>query len=199
MEVIRIKKILARNWPIGICLHCIRTLLWFVPTMSTLIYIALLASILQVLKLVKMWKYWQKISLIQSTEGQLSWIFLPSTEIPLIRWCRDMGQNQLKYLTLFLDPNVSKCIQNQNFSFFSFFLLIQYEWFHSYLPIYGQTDPKTTIVAEPAALMVVKPPARSLGGLSLARRPLLLQSYNFGPNNYQNPKFFYGQKIPKRL
>ena len=114
--------------------------------MSTLIYIALLASILQVLKLVKMWKYWQKISLIQSTEGQLSWIFLPSTEIPLIRWCRDMGQNQLKYLTWFLDPNVSKCIQNQNFRFFSFFLLIQYEWFHSYLPIYGQTDPKTTIV-----------------------------------------------------
>ena len=58
--------------------------------------------------------------------------------------------------------------------------------------IYGQTDPKTTIVAEPAALMVVKPPARSFGGLSLARRPLLLQSYNFGPNNYQNSKLFYG-------
>ena len=36
MEVICIKKILAWNWPIGICLHCVRTLLWFVPTMSTL-------------------------------------------------------------------------------------------------------------------------------------------------------------------
>ena len=36
MEVIRIKKILARNLPIGICLHCVRTLSWFVPTMSTL-------------------------------------------------------------------------------------------------------------------------------------------------------------------
>ena len=31
-------------------------------------------------------------------------------------------------------------------------------------------DPKTAIVAEPAALMVVTPPARSPGGLSLARR-----------------------------
>ena len=39
MEVIRIKKILARNWPIGICLHCVRTLSWFVPTMSTLTYV----------------------------------------------------------------------------------------------------------------------------------------------------------------
>ena len=38
MEVIRIKKILARNWPIGICLHCVRTLLWFVSTMSTLTF-----------------------------------------------------------------------------------------------------------------------------------------------------------------
>ena len=38
MEVIRIKKILARNWPIGICLHCVRTLSWFVPTMSTLTF-----------------------------------------------------------------------------------------------------------------------------------------------------------------
>ena len=36
MEVIRIKEILAQNWSIGICLHCVRTLLWFVPTMSTL-------------------------------------------------------------------------------------------------------------------------------------------------------------------
>ena len=36
MEVIRIKKILVRNWPIGICLHCVRTLSWFIPTMSTL-------------------------------------------------------------------------------------------------------------------------------------------------------------------
>ena len=26
-----------RNWPIGICLHCVRTLSWFVLTMSTLI------------------------------------------------------------------------------------------------------------------------------------------------------------------
>ena len=41
MEVIRIKKILARNWPIGICLHCVRTLSWFVPTMSTLILVYL--------------------------------------------------------------------------------------------------------------------------------------------------------------
>ena len=39
MEVICIKKILVRNWPIGICLHCVRTLSWFVPTMSTLKYI----------------------------------------------------------------------------------------------------------------------------------------------------------------
>ena len=31
-------------------------------------------------------------------------------------------------------------------------------------------NPKTAIVAEPAALMVVTPPARSPGGLSLARR-----------------------------
>ena len=38
MEVIRIKKILARNRPIGIYLHCVRTLLWFIPTMSTLPY-----------------------------------------------------------------------------------------------------------------------------------------------------------------
>ena len=36
MEVIRIKKILAQNLPIGICLHWVRTLSWFVPTMSTL-------------------------------------------------------------------------------------------------------------------------------------------------------------------
>ena len=36
MEVIRIKKILAQNLPIGICLHCVRTLSWFIPTMSTL-------------------------------------------------------------------------------------------------------------------------------------------------------------------
>ena len=32
-------KILVRNWPIGICLQCVRTLLWFVPTMSTLVWI----------------------------------------------------------------------------------------------------------------------------------------------------------------
>ena len=37
MEVIRIKKILVWNWPIGICLHCVRTLSWFVLTMSTLL------------------------------------------------------------------------------------------------------------------------------------------------------------------
>ena len=38
--VIRIRKILARNWPIAICLHCVRTLLWFVLTMSTLLLIS---------------------------------------------------------------------------------------------------------------------------------------------------------------
>ena len=31
---------LAQNWPIGICLHRVRTLLWFVPTMSTLLVTA---------------------------------------------------------------------------------------------------------------------------------------------------------------
>ena len=36
MEVVSIKKILARNWPIGICLHCVRRSSWIVPTMSTL-------------------------------------------------------------------------------------------------------------------------------------------------------------------
>ena len=39
MKVIRIKNILAQNWPIGIFHHCVRTLSWFVPTMSTLLYI----------------------------------------------------------------------------------------------------------------------------------------------------------------
>ena len=46
MEVIRIQKILARNWPIGICLHCVRTLSWFVPTMSTLLFVSFIFIIL---------------------------------------------------------------------------------------------------------------------------------------------------------
>ena len=36
VQVKCIKKILAPNWPIGICLHSVRTSSWFVPTMSTL-------------------------------------------------------------------------------------------------------------------------------------------------------------------
>ena len=39
MEVVRIKKILAQNWPIGICLHCVRRSSWIVPTTSTLLYV----------------------------------------------------------------------------------------------------------------------------------------------------------------
>ena len=39
MEVVCIKKLLPPNWPIGMCLHCVKSLLWFVPTMSTLTYI----------------------------------------------------------------------------------------------------------------------------------------------------------------
>ena len=31
------KKILARNWPIGLCFHCVTRLLWIVPTMSILL------------------------------------------------------------------------------------------------------------------------------------------------------------------
>ena len=35
VEVSRIKKILARNWPIGICLYSVRNFSWLFPTMST--------------------------------------------------------------------------------------------------------------------------------------------------------------------
>ena len=35
LEVVCIKKILAKNWPIGICLHSVRRSLWIVSTMST--------------------------------------------------------------------------------------------------------------------------------------------------------------------
>ena len=36
LKVVRIKQILARNWPIGICLHCVRRSLWIVTTLATL-------------------------------------------------------------------------------------------------------------------------------------------------------------------
>ena len=47
MEVICIKKILVRNWPIGICIHCVRTLSWFVPTMSTLMNSHLIKNLIE--------------------------------------------------------------------------------------------------------------------------------------------------------
>jgi hypothetical protein len=41
VEVTRFEKTLAWNWPIGICLHSVRTSSWSVPTMSILMKISI--------------------------------------------------------------------------------------------------------------------------------------------------------------
>ena len=163
------------------------------------------------------------MSLILLTESQFSWTFLPCTKnTSRSLWKVGMGTWARPNLNIGHWFWTQMYTKSKKFSFFSFFLLIEfgqikekvenvsfsrpfcvnkhdfkctynipYESTHRQLqfwtkkisrskfyilPIYGQTDPKTAIVAEPAALMVVTPPARSPGGLSLARRPLLLQS-----------------------
>ena len=50
VEVIHVKKILARNWPIGISLHCVKTLSWFVPTLSNLTYMTYINSYVLICK-----------------------------------------------------------------------------------------------------------------------------------------------------